>query len=124
MSLKSLTLATDYPEAIFLPQIQATTGLFAAFFAVGMTDSADKKTMGTTLELAREIRDRIVNHSTGRLNITFADGIRAVDFSEGTIVTRREQLFSCLDEPPVGFDFLPMDIAGGQRTAEWCDASC
>ena len=66
--------------------------------------------MGTTLELTREIRDHIVNNSTGRLNITFSDSLRAVDFSDGTIVTRREELFSCLEEPPVDFEFLPMVI--------------
>jgi hypothetical protein len=77
---------------------------------VGSSDSADNKVMGTTLELAREIRDHIVNHSTGRLNVTFADTIRAIDFSEGTIVTKRDELFRSLNEPPVHFEFQKMDI--------------
>ena len=85
-------------------------GLFRAFSSVDQTDTADEKNMATTLELARKIRDRIVNHSTGRLNITFADSLAAVDFSEGTIVTPPLALLQCLKEPPVRFDFLPMDI--------------
>lgn len=76
-----------------------------------MPGAADNKIMSTTLELIREIRDHIVGHSTGRLNITFPASLHEVDFSEGTIVTRPEQVLACLDEPPLAFEFVPIRVA-------------
>ena len=51
---------------------------------------ADKTSMATILELAREIRHHIVSHSTGRLEIRFPDRVRSVDLSAGQEVVRRE----------------------------------
>ena len=47
------------------------------------------------LELAREVRQLIVNRSTGRFDITFEDHLTSVDFSDGTIVTPEQVFFPC-----------------------------
>ena len=66
--------------------------------------------MATILELARELRHHIVSHSTGRLQISFPDHLRSIDFSDGTIVSSREDLLPCLEEAASKFSFSSMTI--------------
>ncbi len=66
--------------------------------------------MVTILELAREIRHHIVNHSTGRLDLAYDDRHVFVDFSDGTVITSREVFLPCLRENPIGFEFYTREI--------------
>ncbi len=67
--------------------------------------------MATILEMAREIRHHIVSHSTGRLELTYSHCLRSVDFSGGTIVSDREEVFPCFEEAPLEISFLPIQIS-------------
>ena len=66
--------------------------------------------MATILELAREVRHRIVNRSTGRLELIYSDRVRSIDFSGGTIVSGRDVLVPCFDEAPLETSFRSMKI--------------
>ena len=66
--------------------------------------------MVTILELAREIRHHIVNHSTGRLDLAYDDRHVFIDFSDGTVITSRELFLPCLRENPIGFEFYTREI--------------
>ncbi len=66
--------------------------------------------MATILEMARKIRHHIVSHSTGRLELTYSHCLRSVDFSEGTIVSTREEVFPCFEEAPLEVSFHPIQI--------------
>ena len=66
--------------------------------------------MVTILDLAREIRHHIVNHSTGRLDLAYDDRHVFIDFSDGTVITSREVFLPCLRENPIGFEFYTREI--------------
>ena len=66
--------------------------------------------MATVLELAREVRQLIVDRSTGRLDITFPDHLTSVDFSDGTIVTSDQIFFPCFKEESLDFSFRTMTV--------------
>ncbi len=66
--------------------------------------------MVTIIEMAREIRHHIVTHSTGRLELRYTHGLRSIDFSGGTIVSDRDKVFTCFEEAPLDFFFLPVEI--------------
>ena len=66
--------------------------------------------MATVLELAREVRQLIVNRSTGRFDITFEDHLTSVDFSDGTIVTSEQVFFPCFKEESLDYSFRTMTV--------------
>lgn len=66
--------------------------------------------MATILELAREVRQLIVNRSTGRLDVTFPDHFGSVDFSDGTIVSPRHALLPCFEQEAIDFNFRSMAV--------------
>ena len=66
--------------------------------------------MVTILELAQEIRQHIVSHSTGRLDLTYDDRHVFMDFSDGTVVTSREAFLAALQENPIEFEFCSVEI--------------
>ena len=66
--------------------------------------------MVTILDLAREIRHHIVNHSIGRLDLAYDDRHVFIDFSDGTVITSREVFLPCLRENSIGFEFYTREI--------------
>jgi hypothetical protein len=66
--------------------------------------------MATVLELAREVRLRLVSKDTGCLTIDYPDSTVSIHFSDGTIATERPVFLSCFARHPVDFHFKPMEV--------------
>jgi len=66
--------------------------------------------MATVLELAREVRLRLISRDTGCLNVEFPDQTVALYFWDGTVATEREIFLSCFARNPSDFQFKSMEI--------------
>ena len=65
--------------------------------------------MATVIEVAREIRHRLVSKETGCLKIEYPDGKVSIQLTDGTIAAERTGLMSCLSRNPVDFQFQLME---------------
>lgn len=65
--------------------------------------------MATVLELAREVRHRLVSKATGCLTVDYPDSKVSIPLSEGTIAAERAVILSCLSRNPVDFQFKAME---------------
>jgi hypothetical protein len=71
--------------------------------------------MATILELAREIRHRLVAKETGCLTVDYDKNEEvAIHFSDGAVKTDRGVFLSCFGRDPVDFRFMTMDIPAGE----------
>jgi len=67
--------------------------------------------MATVLELAREVRLRLISRETGCLTVEFPDETVAIYLWDGTVATEREVFLSCFVRNPTDFQFKPMDVS-------------
>jgi hypothetical protein len=71
--------------------------------------------MATILELAREIRHRLVAQDTGRLTVDYENKDElSIHFSDGAVMTERRVFLSCFDRDPMDFRFMTMDVTAGE----------
>jgi hypothetical protein len=70
------------------------------------TDSAG---MATVLELAREVRHRLVSKDTGCLTVDYPDSTVSIHMSDGTVAAERAVFLSCFSRNPVDFQFKAME---------------
>jgi len=66
--------------------------------------------MATILELAREIRHRLVAKDTGCLTVDYDKDSVSIHFSEGAVTTERGKFLSCFGRDPLDFRFMTMDV--------------
>jgi len=71
----------------------------------GNTDSV---LMATVLELAQEVRHRLVSKATGCLTVDYPDGKAPIYFHDGKVAADRALFMSCLARNPVDFQFESM----------------
>jgi hypothetical protein len=71
---------------------------------------ADGEGMATILELAREIRQRLVTKDTGCLTVVYDKEEVPIHFSDGAVTTDRGVFLSCFGRDPVDFRFMAMDV--------------
>ena len=70
--------------------------------------------MATILELAREIRHRLVVKDTGCLTVDYDKDAVSIQFSEGAVTTERGKFLSCFGRDPLDFQFMTMDVPTGE----------
>jgi hypothetical protein len=73
--------------------------------------------MATILELAREVRHRLVVKDTGCLTVDYDGDTVSIHFSDGAVTTERGKFLSCFDRDPVDFHFMTMDVPVGETGA-------
>jgi hypothetical protein len=73
--------------------------------------------MATILELAREIRHRLLAKDTGCLTVDYDAEVVAVYFCDGAVTTERKTFLSCFAQDPVDFHFMTMDVPRGESGA-------
>jgi len=74
--------------------------------------------MATILELAREIRHRLVVKDTGCLTVDYDDeDAVSILFSDGAVTTERGMFLSCFGRDPLDFRFMAMDVPAGESGA-------
>ncbi len=66
--------------------------------------------MATILELAREIRHRLVVRDTGCLTVDYDKDAVALHFCDGAVTTERGIFLSCFGRDPLDFRFMTMDV--------------
>ena len=71
---------------------------------------ADGTLMATVLELAREVRHRLVSKDTGCLTVEYIDDTVSIRFRDGTVATERTIFLSCFVRNPVDFRFESMEV--------------
>jgi hypothetical protein len=71
--------------------------------------NTDAAGMATVLELAREVRHRLVSKDTGCLTVDYPDSKVSIPLSEGTIAAERAVILSCFSRNPVDFQFNAME---------------
>ena len=71
---------------------------------------ADGGLMATILELAREVRHRLVSKDTGCLTVDYPDAAVSINFRDGTVATERPVFMSCFARDPVDFEFKSMEV--------------
>jgi len=64
--------------------------------------------MATVLELAQEVRHRLVSKATGCLTVDYPDSKVSIHFWDGTVASDRAVFMSSLARNPVDFQFEPM----------------
>jgi len=69
----------------------------------------DSEGMATVLELAREVRHRLVSKDTGCLTVDYPDSTVSIHLSDGTVAAERAVLLSCMSRNPVDFQFKAME---------------
>jgi hypothetical protein len=69
----------------------------------------DSEVMTTVLELAREVRHRLVSKETGCLTVDYPDSKVSILLCEGTIATERQVMLSCFSRNPVDYQFQAME---------------
>jgi len=72
--------------------------------------------MASILELAREVRHRLVARDTGCLTIDYDKEAASIHFSEGTVTTDRGAFLACFDKDPTDFRFLTIDVEPGESS--------
>jgi len=73
--------------------------------------------MATILELAREIRHRLVDKDTGCLTVDYDKDAVSIHFSDGAVTTDRGIFLSCFGRDPLDFRFMTMEVPAGQSAA-------
>jgi len=71
--------------------------------------------MPTVLELAREVRHRLVSKDTGCLTVDYPDSKVSIPVSHGAIAADGAVLLSCFSRNPDDFQFRAMERPGGGR---------
>jgi hypothetical protein len=66
--------------------------------------------MATILELAREIRQRLVAKDTGCLTVVYDKEEVSIHFSDGAVTTERGVFLSCFGRDPEDFRFMAVDV--------------
>lgn len=66
--------------------------------------------MATVLELAREVRLRLISRDTGCLAVEFPDDTVAIYFQDGAVATEKPVFLSCFARNPVDFQFKSMEV--------------
>lgn len=66
--------------------------------------------MATILELAREVRHRLVSKDTGCLTVDYAEDAVSIRFRDGSVASERPAFMSCFARDPVDFHFTSMEI--------------
>jgi hypothetical protein len=79
--------------------------------------STDSKVMATVLELAREVRHRLVSKDTGCLTVDYPDSTVSIHMSDGTVAAERAVFTSCFSRNPVDFQFKAMERPNSGRYA-------
>jgi hypothetical protein len=64
--------------------------------------------MATVIELAQEVRHRLVSKATGCLTVDYPDGTVSIYFWDGMVASERAEFISCLARNPVDFQFDAM----------------
>jgi hypothetical protein len=75
---------------------------------------ADALDMATILELAREIRHRLVAKDTGCLTVDYEKEAVSIHFSDGVVTTERGKFLSCFGRDPLDFRFMTMDVPASE----------
>lgn len=70
--------------------------------------------MATILELAREIRQRLVAKDTGCLTVDYDKDAVSIHFSDGAVTTDRAAFLSCFARDPLDFHFIARDVLKGE----------
>ena len=70
--------------------------------------NTDSEGMATVLELAREVRHRLVSKDTGCLTVDYPDSTVSIHLSDGTVAAERAVFLSCFARNPVDFQFKTM----------------
>jgi hypothetical protein len=65
----------------------------------------DSEGMATVLELAREVRHRLVSRDTGCLTVDYPESTVSIHLSDGTVAAERAVFLSCFARNPVDFQF-------------------
>ena len=73
--------------------------------------------MATILELAREIRHRLVDKDTGCLTVDYDKDAVSIHFSDGAVTTERGIFLSCFGRDPLDFRFMTMEVPAGESGA-------
>jgi hypothetical protein len=70
--------------------------------------------MATILELAREIRHRLVIKDTGCLTVDYDKEAVSIQFCNGAVTTERGKFLSCFGRDPLDYRFMTMDVPAGE----------
>jgi len=73
--------------------------------------------MATILELAREIRHRLVAKDTGCLTVDYDQDAVSIHFCDGAVTTERGAFLSCFARDPLDFRFMTMDVPAAESGA-------
>ena len=73
--------------------------------------------MATILELAREIRHRLVSRDTGCLTVDYDKDAVPIHFSDGAVITGRAVFLSCFNRDPIDFRFMAMEVPPAEHGA-------
>jgi hypothetical protein len=73
--------------------------------------------MATILELAREIRHRLVAKDTGCLTVDYDKEAVSIHFSDGAVTTERGIFLSCFGRDPLDFRFRTTEVPAGEPGA-------
>jgi hypothetical protein len=68
--------------------------------------------MATVLDLAREVRHRLISKESGCLTIEYNEDRVSLPFCNGTIAVKRALFLSCFIHTPRDFHFKPTAVAG------------
>jgi hypothetical protein len=79
--------------------------------------AADGQGMATILELAREIRHRLVAKDTGCLTVDYDKEAVSIHFCDGSVTTERGKFLSCFARDPLDFRFMTTDVPSGESGA-------
>jgi hypothetical protein len=71
--------------------------------------------MATVLELAREVRHRLVSKDTGCLTVDYPDSKVSIPLSDGTIAVERAVILSCFSRNPADFRFKATERPNAAR---------